>query len=226
MLDLQDIYKKLHKAQGDQSWWPGDSPFEVMIGAILTQNTSWTNVEKAIKNLKTAGALSLQGIKTIPIEQLAELIRPSGYYNQKSKKLKRFVEFVVDNYEGEVDLMKSSGLHTLREELIGINGIGPETADSILLYAFHFPIFVIDAYTARLVSRLELLEEPYDYHQLQEFFTDHLPEDVELFNDFHAQIVMHGKDTCKKRKPLCEACPLNDICPYPTNSHPEHFSSS
>ena len=218
MIDLAQIYNLLLKSNGHQSWWPGESPFEVMIGAILTQNTSWTNVEKAISNLKSENALSIDGISKIKEQKLAQLIKPAGYFNQKTLKLKRFVKFLIDEFDGNIGNMRKLGLSHLREELLSVNGIGPETADSILLYALEKPIFVVDAYTARLANRLELFFEPPDYHELQEYFMDHIPQDLDLYNDFHAQIVVLGKDTCKKTKPHCDKCPLCGLCPFPRHS--------
>lgn len=221
MIDLIEIYNRLLKANGHQNWWPGETPFEVMIGAILTQNTSWTNVEKAIKNLKNENALSIDAISRIKEQKLALLIKPAGYFNQKTLKLKRFVKFLIDEFDGTVDEMKNHSLGSLRESLLSVNGIGPETADSILLYALDKPIFVVDTYTARLANRLGLFFEPPDYHQLQEYFMDHLPQDINLYNDFHAQIVVHGKDTCKKSKPKCNICPINNLCPFSKNNDME-----
>src|SRR3990167_6882422 len=154
MVDLQELYQILLKAQGHQRWWPGESPFEVMVGAILTQNTAWANVEKAISNLKGSNLLSFEGLENVCEEMLAEIIRPAGYYNQKTKKLKRLISYLRENYGGEVEAMTSRSLSSLREELLSVNGIGPETADSILLYALEKPIFVVDTYTARLAMRL------------------------------------------------------------------------
>ena len=219
MTDLMDIYNLLLKKNGPQHWWPGDSPFEVMVGAILTQNTSWSNVEKAINNLKENNLLSIESISDIKEEKLAELIKPAGYFNQKTFKLKRLVKFLNDEFNGDIESMKKLSLSHLRESLLSINGIGPETADSILLYALQKPIFVIDTYTARLTNRLEIFFEPPDYHTLQEYFMDHILEDIKLYNDFHAQIVVHGKDTCKKSKPKCDVCPLSNICPFPKHSN-------
>lgn len=223
MTDLIEIYNRLLKANGHQNWWPGETPFEVMLGAILTQNTSWTNVEKAINNLKKENVLSIDGISNIKEQQLAELIKPAGYFNQKTLKLKRFVKFLIDEFDGNIEDMKRLSLSSLRESLLSVNGIGPETADSILLYALDKPVFVVDTYTARIATRLELFFEPPDYHQLQEYFMDHLPQDSKLYNDFHAQIVVHGKEICKKSKPKCNNCPLSGLCPFPKNNDMEGF---
>jgi len=201
------VFDLLFKAYGPQHWWPGDTPFEVIAGAILTQNTNWTNVEKAISNLKQEGCLSPEKLHAIRQEELAELVRPSGYFNIKAKRLKSFMAFLFDSFNGELDRMFSLTLARLRHELLLVNGIGPETADSILLYAGRYPVFVVDAYTRRIFSRLGLLDSEHTYHQVQAFFHDHLGEDEGLFNEYHALIVRHAKEYCRTR-PLCDNCPL------------------
>jgi len=203
----------MFEAYGPQHWWPGDSPFEIIMGAILTQNTNWTNVEKAISNLKEAGLLNPRGLNHIDKDQLAELIRPSGYFNIKAKRLKAFMAFLFRHFKGDLDAMFSLNLTEIRKALLEVKGIGPETADSILLYAGNYPAFVVDAYTKRIFSRLAILHEEHTYHQIQDYFMAHLEEDVQLYNEYHALIVRHGKEHCKT-KPLCKECPLLDIpCP-------------
>lgn len=205
-----DIYSRLLSAFGRQHWWPGDGPFEVMIGAILTQNTNWGNVERAIKNLKRAKALTPAAIHEMSHERLAELIRPAGYFNVKAKRLKAFIEFFINRYSGRVSRMRKVDTETLRRELLGVNGIGPETADSILLYALERPVFVIDAYTKRVLSRHGIMDGSESYERFQELFHTALSCDVQLFNEYHALLVRLGKDFCKPR-PRCEGCPLSGL---------------
>jgi len=208
--DVEKIYDLLYEHFGPQGWWPGDSPFEIIVGAILTQNTNWDNVKKAINNLEQAQLLNPHSIHKCPREKLAELIRPAGYFNIKTKRLKNFIDWFIENYQGQIENFETVNTSILREELLGVNGIGAETADSILLYALNRPVFVIDTYTARMAVRHQLLEYEIDYHTLQEFFQSNLPEDVQLFNEYHALIVRLGKDYCKP-KPKCEKCPLNEL---------------
>lgn len=205
---IQEIYKKLYKAFGPQDWWPGDTPFEVAVGAILTQNTNWGNVEKAINNLKKAKALSAKSLHRMPVKKLAKLIRPAGYFNVKAKRLKFFIDFLIGDYQGSTQKLKKERIDSLRKKLLDVNGIGPETADSILLYALDKPIFVIDAYTKRALSRHKILKYDEPYEKFQELFHESLKKDVELFNEYHALFVRLGKVFCKK-KPVCEKCPLN-----------------
>ncbi len=206
--DLKVIYELLYKAFGPRNWWPADSPFEVAIGAILTQNTNWKNVEKAIANLKKANILSPEELHKIDIKNLAEHIKPAGYFNIKAKRIKNFMNWLFENYDGSLDQMFSEGLSSLRENLLSVNGIGAETADSILLYAGEMPTFVIDSYTCRILSRHEMLPDEGSYDDVKSLFEDNLPEDTQLYNDFHAQLVHLGNQFCKpKRK--CEECPLN-----------------
>lgn len=206
---LLKIYDKLLDHFGKQNWWPAATPFEVIIGAILTQNTSWKNVEKAILNLKKAGVMSPARIHPLPIKKLSLLVKPAGYYNIKAKRIKSFVNHLQRNYKGHLKRLLKKPIQELREELLGISGIGPETADSIILYAAHKPIFVIDAYTKRIIERHNLSEST-DYDEIQRMFMRNLAEDVQLFNDYHAQIVAVGKEYCR-RKPNCINCPLKDI---------------
>jgi endonuclease-3 related protein len=204
---LSEIYQLLYDAFGPQHWWPGETPFEIMIGAILTQNTSWTNVEKAIANLNRAGRLTPDALHRIEIKQLAELIRPAGYYNIKAKRLKNFVEWLFERYGGELANLQTISTGQLREELLAVKGVGRETADSILLYALGRPVFVVDAYTARITSRHELIEPGADYEQLRQLFESNLPQDVRLFNEYHALLVKAGKEFCRP-KAKCNGCPL------------------
>ena len=206
-----EIHARLLAYFGPQHWWPGDSPFEIAVGAILTQNTSWQNVEKAIANLKAAGFLSCTAMSSLPPEVLADLIRPAGYFNIKARRLGNLLGMVSQQYAGDFDRMLLEDTETLRERLLGVKGIGPETADSILLYAANRPIFVIDAYTHRLLVRHHFIDEDTDYHSMQALFTDVLPADSDLFNEFHALIVRTGKEFCKKTKPLCSLCPLDGV---------------
>ncbi len=204
-----EIFWKLYDRFGPQQWWPGQTPFEIAVGAILTQNTSWQNVEKAISNLKQHGLLQSRAILELHPSALAELIRPAGYYNIKAKRLRCFVEFIEKNFGGQMDLMAETGVSELRKMLLDIHGIGPETADSILLYALEKPVFVVDAYTVRVLSNHQIID-PYsvDYHYIQEIIMESLPDDVCLFNEYHALFVRLGKEFCKKRRPRCAACPL------------------
>jgi endonuclease-3 related protein len=204
---LLKIYDRLYNAFGPQHWWPGDSPFEIAVGAILTQNTNWTNVEKAINNLKRHKALNARALHRMSQKTLASLIKPAGYFNIKAKRLKEFIDFLVTNYRGSMKGMESEDAHILREKLLNVNGIGPETADSILLYALEKPLFVIDAYTKRVLQRHGLISEKSTYHELQEIFHKNLPLDVKLFNEYHALFVRVGKEYCKPR-PDCDKCPL------------------
>ncbi len=217
---LQQIYNLLRNRFGYLNWWPGDTPFEVMVGAILTQNTSWTNVEKAIDNLKKTGILSPKRILDLSSrisssdeDNLSRLIKPSGYYNQKARRLRELSQWVINRCQGDLSTLQSVSTPDLREELLDINGIGLETADSILLYAFNRPVFVIDAYTRRIISRMGICDVDIKYKDLQELFVQNLDRDVELYNDFHAQIVALGKYHCKP-KPLCGTCPLMGFCEF------------
>ena len=205
------VYDRLYSYYGSQGWWPGETPLEMMVGAVLTQNTNWANVEKAIRNLKDAGQLSFSGLREMPMELLAEYIRPSGYYNIKARRLKNLFQMIEDEYEGEPGFLIEDSLESSRENLLRVKGVGPETADSILLYAAEKPVFVIDTYTHRVFSRHHLVEEDTDYFSLQQEFMDSLPQDVALFNEFHALIVAVAKEFCKKKKPRCSECPLQRV---------------
>lgn len=207
---LSEIYRLLYDAFGPQHWWPGETPFEIVTGAILTQNTNWANVEKAIENLKATDNLTPDKLHRIDISKLAELIRPAGYYNIKAKRLKNFVNWLFDNYDGEMSNLELGDTDRLRAELLAIKGVGRETADSILLYALGRPVFVVDAYTARITMRHELIDPGADYEQLRELFESNLSEDVRLFNEYHALLVRAGKEFCKP-KAKCHSCPLEEL---------------
>jgi len=202
-----DIYNSLFKHFGPQDWWPGETPFEVIIGAILTQNTSWDNVEKAIVSLKASGKFTPEGLFKLQTDKLALLIKSSGYFNIKAKRLKNFLSFLFNDYEGNIDRMLKEDGHILRHKLLNVNGIGPETADSILLYAAEYPIFVVDAYTNRIFSRHGYIPADATYHQIQELFVGNLPKDIQLYNEYHALIVRVGKELCRKT-PRCNSCPI------------------
>jgi len=207
---LSEIYQLLYDAFGPQHWWPGETSFEIVTGAILTQNTNWTNVEKAIANLKSTDSLTPEVLFRIDISQLAELIRPAGYYNIKAKRLKSFINWLFENYDGEMSNLELVDTNQLRAELLAIKGIGRETADSILLYALGRPVFVVDAYTARITLRHELIEPGADYEQLRQLFESNLAEDVQLFNEYHALLVRAGKEFCSP-KAKCSGCPLHEL---------------
>ena len=209
---LLDIYRRLHDAYGPQHWWPGDTPFEVIVGAILTQSAAWANVEKAIANLKAAGALSPEGLSRVSEAELARLVRPTGYFNAKARKLKAFMAFLLERFDGELDRLLAAPVEELRPLLLATHGIGPETADSILLYAAGQPVFVIDAYTRRLFSRLGTAPDRDSYDSWRALFMENLEPDASLFNEYHALIVRHGKDVCRRR-PRCQLCPLLEGCP-------------
>jgi len=197
---------------GPQNWWPGETELEVMVGAILTQNTNWNNVRKAIENLKRKNLLSLEGLIALPTEALAREIRPAGYYNIKAKRLKNLLDFLSDRFDADMGRFLDAGTAELREGLLSVKGIGPETADSILLYAARRPLFVIDTYTHRILLRHGLIWEEAGYPEMQDLFMHHLPEDETLFNEFHALIVLTGKEYCRK-KPRCISCPLRQWGP-------------
>ena len=207
---LPKIYKKLLRKFGQQHWWPGETPFEVAVGAILTQNTSWTNAAHAVANLKKAGLLEPSELRRISSKRLARHIRSSGYFNQKTKRLKSFVKYLEGKYAGDMSRMRKMPTAQLRQELLEISGIGPETADSILLYALEKPIFVVDAYTRRFLTRHSLISPKAFYEEIQALFMNHLPLSAPLFNEYHALIVALGKNLCRT-VPDCPACPLRRI---------------
>lgn len=204
---LMDMFDRMLDRFGPQCWWPGETALEMMVGAILTQNTSWKNVEKTIDRLKDKGLLSVEGLHGISLPMLAEEIRPAGYFNIKAGRLKNLIGFIAENYSGDLTLFLTEKTDRLREGLLSVKGVGPETADSIILYAAGRPVFVIDAYTYRILHRHGMVEDQATYDELQSLFQDNLPEDAGLFNEFHALIVRTGKDFCRG-KPLCETCPL------------------
>lgn len=210
---LSDIYRRLFSFFGPQYWWPGETPFEIAIGAILTQNTNWGNVEKAIENLRKHQALAPHAIHAMPSQKLAEMIRPAGYYNIKAKRLKSFMQFLMNDFHGSIQRMIHRDTATLREMLLSVNGIGPETADSILLYALGKPVFVIDAYTKRVLSRHSIIQYERPYDEFQRLFYGSLERDVALYNEYHALFVKVGKTYCNKQKPRCEGCPLEILLP-------------
>ncbi|MEX1194361.1 MAG: hypothetical protein WED85_04800 [Dehalococcoidia bacterium] len=208
---LLDIYGRLSDRYGPRHWWPADGPFEVIVGAILTQQTTWANVEKALANLKAAGALSPAAMRALTEDELATLIRPSGFYRSKARKLHAFLTLLFDRFAGDLARLLATSGANLRSLLLATHGIGPETADAILVYAAHQPYFVIDAYTRRTFSRIGL-RPPHDtYDAWQAFFHDSLPADPPLFNEYHALIVEHGQGVCRS-EPLCGDCPLSEIC--------------
>lgn len=209
---LLEIYHRLYAAYGPQHWWPGEGPFEVIVGAILTQQVGWRNVELAIAGLKTAGLMDPESLARAPLEQIAQIIRPTGYYNQKAKKLKAFLDFLNARYNADLNKLFSLPVDKLREELLSVRGIGEETADSIILYAAEKPSFVVDAYTRRILTRLGVINGEESYGEIRELFMKNLPEDVPLYNEYHALLVRHGKERCLKRNPRCAGCPLADMC--------------
>lgn len=205
---LQEIYDRLYQFYGPQNWWPAESRIEMLVGAVLTQNTNWQNVRKAIDALRTEGLLSFEALSSISVDALSLFIKSSGYYNLKAKRLKNLLQMIEDEYGGGLDDLLENEPHSARESLLSVKGIGPETADSILLYAGGHPLFVVDTYTHRIFSRHNLVPDDCDYQSLQDLFMDNLPHDSQLFNEYHALIVKTAKQFCKKNKPLCEKCPL------------------
>jgi endonuclease-3 related protein len=209
---LMEMFDLLLTHFGSQYWWPAETELEMMVGAVLTQNTNWKNVEKAIVNLKQNNMLNLDCIASLEQSVLARVIRPAGYYNVKAKRLKNLIHFITDQYQADLSLFLEEGTLILRKGLLSVKGIGPETADSILLYAARRPLFVIDAYTHRILYRHSMCEEQATYDELQELFMDNLNEDASLFGEFHALLVQVGKNYCR-RKPLCNSCPLENWGP-------------
>ncbi len=209
---LMEVYRRLLDHFGPQHWWPGETPLEVMVGAILTQNTSWKNVERAIDNLRGAGLLTFDRLADLPTGLLAEYIRPAGYYNIKAGRLRNLLQYISDHHPpGDLDAFLGQDLPELRSQLLSVKGVGPETADSILLYAANLPIFVVDAYTHRILGRHGLIDEDADYHRIQELFMDHLDADAQLYNEYHALLVRIGNQYCKKTNPDCDNCPLQGV---------------
>lgn len=211
---LLKLYDDLYAAYGPQGWWPAETRFEVIIGAILVQSTAWGNAAKAIRNLNAANLVSPDRLGEVPQNRLEMLIRPSGYYRMKAKKIRAFLEHLRIFHGNRLEALFASDPPTLRKELLSIYGIGEETADSILLYAAEKPIFVVDAYTHRLLTRLGWFAGAYHYGGLQKIFMESLPHDPQLFNEYHALIVRHGVETCRKT-PRCEVCGLSHRCAYP-----------
>lgn len=211
MSNLLDIYQRLFNHYGTRNWWPAKTPFEVVIGAILTQNTNWNNVEKAIVNLRQADALTIDAILNLQLETLEQLIRPSGFFRQKADRLQLFCRYLQEHHQGSLEHLLDQELNLARDELLRLKGIGPETADSILLYAGQRPSFVVDAYTHRLFQRLGILAGTEKYAFVRDLFMSNLPENIQLYNEYHALIVIHCKDFCRK-KPSCQDCPCADIC--------------
>ncbi|MFP4473090.1 MAG: endonuclease III domain-containing protein [Candidatus Omnitrophota bacterium] len=203
---LLKIYREMYEHFGPQHWWPGDTRTEIIVGAVLTQNTNWRNVEKALANLRSVGLLNFPALKKARTAAIAQLIRPSGYYNMKARRLKNFVAFFYDTFNGSWRRIAAEPTASLRKKILAVNGIGPETADSILLYALDRPVFVVDAYTRRIFSRYGLTAPDDDYDTVQSFFMDHLPRDPVLYNEYHALIVRLAKEHCRTR-PLCPGCP-------------------
>ena len=231
---LHTYYNALLAAHGPQHWWPGRTRFEIIVGAVLTQNTSWKNVERAIANLRAAKLLSPAGVRAISCAILAKHLRPSGYFRQKTKTLKSFVTFLYENHAGSLNRLFATPTAALRDQLLSVRGIGPETADSILLYAGKHPVFVVDAYSRRILQRHNLL--PADsqnsshrsYEKVRSLFESHLPRDPQLFNEFHALMVQTGKLHCRKSNPLCSTCPLVRFLPrsnHPSTTNQSPFTS-
>ena len=208
---LTTMYDRLLAHHGPQGWWPGDGPFETIVGAILTQNTAWTNAARAIANLRAADAMSPAALRAMPEEALAEVVRPSGYFNAKARKLKAMADF-LGRYGDSVEAWRTMQPKTLREELLSVHGIGPETADDIVLYVAELPSFVMDVYTQRIVDRMLPRHGLHGYDAYQALFERHLPSDAALFNEYHALLDAHAKDVCTKREPRCASCVLSDLC--------------
>jgi endonuclease-3 related protein len=212
-MPLNEVYRRLYEAFGPQHWWPGDSPIEVVVGAVLVQNTSWANVEKALHRLREAELLDPHALLALPAEELEEYIRSAGYYRVKARRLLNLMQYLVDRFDGSLETMFRTPLAELREDLLHVNGVGPETADSILLYAGQLPTFVVDTYTYRVFTRHGWIEPEADYEQLQNYCQSQLPDDAQLFNEFHALLVRLGKDYCRKTSPRCAQCPLRELLP-------------
>jgi endonuclease-3 related protein len=209
---LLTVYHLLYGQYGPQHWWPAQTPLEMIVGAILTQSAAWINVEKAIGNLKSHGALTMAALRETPHDELARLIRPSGYYNAKARKVKAFMDWLAQRHGGDLDRLFALDAGPMRQELLSVHGVGEETADSIILYAAHKPVFVIDAYTRRITARLGLAPREDTYAAFQALFMESLPRDEAMFNEYHALLVQHGKSVCRKT-PACPGCCLGRICP-------------
>jgi endonuclease-3 related protein len=215
VLPLEAYYHELAAKLGPQHWWPAQTPFEVIVGAILTQSTSWTNVERAIANLRREDLLSPRAIRRVSLRRLQTLVRPSGYFRQKAKKLKAFVSFLRREFGGSLPRMFHLSTAELREKLLGVHGIGPETADSILLYAGGKDVFVVDAYTKRILHRHGWMSENAHYEEIRAFLESNLPREVPVYNEFHAQFVHVGKNWCRPREARCAECPLGRFLEAP-----------
>ncbi|MEN6350651.1 MAG: endonuclease III domain-containing protein [Syntrophomonas sp.] len=213
-IKVMQIYDSLLSHFGPRGWWPGDSRLEIILGAVLTQAVAWKNVEKAIKNLKQANLLSIPKLLNMDEEELAEFIRPALYHRQKARKINKMLVFIHENYKGDLDLMLSQPTNSLREKLLTLWGIGPETADSILLYAGNHKIFVVDAYTKRVFTRLDMVDEDVAYNEMQVFMHRYVAPQTQIYNEYHALLVALGANYCLKSKPRCPECPLNDKCKY------------
>lgn len=209
---LKQFYDALYKRYGAQKWWPAETPFEVMLGAVLTQNTSWANVARALNNLKEAGLFSPGKLQKVDAEQLAKLIRPAGYFNVKARRLRNLLDWLFENYQGSVEQMLADDLSRIRPSLLTVSGVGPETCDSILLYAAHKPTFVVDTYTYRVLVHHNLIWEDATYEDIKALFEDNLPEDVALYNEYHALLVRVGKEYCRP-EPRHKGCPLEPFLP-------------
>ena len=218
---LTEVYDRLFQVFGPQHWWPGESPFEVMIGAVLTQNTNWQNVEKAIRNLRLSDLLDPHTLYDVPLDELEELIRPAGYFRVKARRLQSLLQFLIERFDGSLEAMFQTNLSDLRQELLAVHGIGPETADSILLYAGGQPSFVVDTYTHRVFARHGWISFDADYHQIQDYIQGELPQEAKLYNEYHALLVRLGKDFCRKSDPKCAACPLRELLPPGGPMEPE-----
>jgi endonuclease-3 related protein len=210
---LTIAYDKMLTAFGPQHWWPGDSRFEIMVGAVLVQNTAWRNVERAIDNLRDANLMDARRMYALAPAELAELIRPAGYNQVKAKRLRNLLKFVLDAFDGSLDAMFRTDVQALRENLLSIHGIGPETADAILLYAGGLPTFVVDTYTHRVLARHGWIAYEATYYDIKEYFESALPTEAQLYNEYHALLVRVGKAFCRRSAPKCEACPLADLLP-------------
>ena len=210
---LRQAYDRLLAALGPQHWWPGESPLEVLVGAVLVQNTAWKNVQRAIANLRDDGLMDVYALERLPVEELAEVIRPAGYFRVKARRLHNLLAFVVQEYDGSLDAMFQTHVATLREQLLAVHGIGPETADAILLYAGNLPTFVVDTYTHRVLARHGWIGYEANYHEIKDHFESSLPADAPLYNEYHALLVQLGKDYCRRTAPKCDQCPLADMLP-------------
>jgi endonuclease-3 related protein len=217
---LKDVFDRLYSHYGPRQWWPADSAFEVLVGAVLVQNTAWENVRKAIDRLRGEDLLEPHALYAVPLERLEELVRPAGYFRVKARRLHNLLEFLVEGYGGSLEAMFRTALPELRESLLAVSGIGPETADSILLYAGGLPTFVVDAYTHRMLARHGWIGFDADYYQTKEHFEAGLPQDAALFNEYHALVVEVGKRHCRKH-PRCAGCPLAELLPAGGPLEPE-----